>query len=218
MQWRLTSGVPEEDLRRLISVARRRRFSRHEVVFHRDDPADSLHLIQKGRFAVRIMTPLGDQATIAVRGPGDSFGEMALVREGARRSATVAALEDAETFAVYVADFARLRTEHPSVDQVLIAFLAEEVRRQNQLLLEALYVPAERRVLRRLVELSETYADENGVIALTQEELAEMAGTSRATVNRVLREEQQRGTVELRRGKTVVVDPEEFIRRGLSRQ
>ncbi|MDX6439944.1 MAG: family transcriptional regulator, cyclic receptor protein [Gaiellaceae bacterium] len=213
MRWRLLTGVPDEEVRRLLSVARRRRFARHEVVFHREDPADSLHLIVKGRFALRIMTRLGETITIGVRGPGDSFGEMALVGDGAPRSATVAALEEAESFAVYVDDFQRLRREHPAVDQVLIGFLAGEVRRQNELLLEALYVPAERRLLRRLAELNETYADAGGVIQLTQEELAELAGTSRATVNRVLREEQRRGTIELRRGRTIVVDADELARR-----
>lgn len=213
MRWRLVLGVPDEDVRRLLSVARRRRFSRNEVVFHRDDPGDSLHLVVSGRFAVQIMTPLGETATIAIRGPGDSFGEMALVTEGMRRSATVEALEEAETFAVYVADFQRLRKEHPAVNQVLIGFLAEEVRRQNQLLLEALYVPVERRILRRLAELSALYAANESVIPLTQEQLAEMAGTSRATVNKVLREEQARGTVELRRGRTVVLDADELSRR-----
>jgi CRP/FNR family transcriptional regulator, cyclic AMP receptor protein len=206
-------GVPEEELRRLLSIARRRRFSRNEVVFHREDPGDSLHLISKGRFAVRIMTPLGETVTIGIRGPSDSFGEMALVADGRKRSATVHALEEAETFAVYVADFWRLRGEHPSVNQVLIGFLAEELDRQNELLLEALYVPVERRVLRRLAELSTLYAGHDSVIPLTQEQLAEMAGTSRATVNRVLREEQARGTVELRRGRTAVLDPEAIARR-----
>ena len=128
MRWHLTDGVPDEDVRRLLSVARRRRFSRNEVVFHRDDPADSLHLVSSGRFAVRIMTPIGETVTLGIRGPGDSFGEMALVSE-ARRSATVESLEEAETFAVYVADFQRLRKEHPSVDQVLIGFLAEIVQK-----------------------------------------------------------------------------------------
>jgi CRP/FNR family cyclic AMP-dependent transcriptional regulator len=61
-------------------------------------------------------------------------------------------------------------------------------------------------VLRRLAELSALYAVRNSMIPLNQEQLAEMAGTSRATVNRVLREEQARGTVELRRGRTVVLD------------
>jgi CRP/FNR family transcriptional regulator, cyclic AMP receptor protein len=213
MQWRLVTGVPEEEVQRLLAVARRRRFSRNEVVFHLGDPADCLHLVTKGRFAIRIMTPQGENVTIAVRGRGDSFGEMALVGSGMTRSATVAALEEAETFAVYVADFERLRKEHPSVDRVLIAFLASEVRRQNQLLLEALYVPVEQRVLRRLAELADLYGAPDSPIPLTQEQLAEMAGTSRATVNRVLREEEGRGTVELRRGKTVVVDPEAIARR-----
>ena len=61
-------------------------------------------------------------------------------------------------------------------------------------------------MLRRLAELSALYAVRNSIIPLTQEQLAEMAGTSRATVNRVLREEQAHGTVELRRGRTVVLD------------
>lgn len=214
MRWKLTADVPGEDVRLLLSVARRRRFDRHEVVFHRDDPADSLHLIAKGRFAVRIMTPLGETVTVAVRGPGETFGEMALVTEGHRRAATVAALEEAETFAVYQTDFQRLRKQHPAVNEVLIAFLAEEVRRQNERLLEALYVPVERRVLRRLAELHEIYSERDGEIPLTQEVLAELAGTSRATVNQVLRSEQERGTIELRRGKTIVLDAEALARRG----
>jgi CRP/FNR family transcriptional regulator, cyclic AMP receptor protein len=138
---------------------------------------------------------------------------MALVAGGRKRSAPVESLEEVETFAVYVADFWRLRGEHPSVNQVLIGFLAEELDRQNDLLLEALYVPVERRVLRRLAELSALYAGRGSVIPLTQEQLAEMAGTSRATVNRVLREEEVRGTVELRRAKTAVLDSEAIARR-----
>src|SRR5262249_36917200 len=112
MEWRLLRGVPEGEGQRLLQVAPRRTFLRGDVGFHRAAPADSLHLIVKGRFAIRVMTPLADQATIAVRGPGDSFGEMALVGQKARRSATVEALEEAETFCVYEGEFARLRLEH----------------------------------------------------------------------------------------------------------
>jgi len=170
MQWRLLEGVDEEDVRRLLSVSRRRRFGRNEVVFHRDDPGDSLHLIEKGRFAIRIMTPLGDTVTIAVRGPGESFGEMALVGEAPRRSATVVALEQAETLAVYKREFEDLRRNHRSVDEVLFAFLVAEIRMLNERLLEALYIPVERRVLRRLRELTSTAADsqEPAAVPLTQ--------------------------------------------------
>ena len=57
MRFRLLAGIPEAEAQRLLSVARRRRFARGEVVFHRDDPADCLHLVAKGRFAVRVITP-----------------------------------------------------------------------------------------------------------------------------------------------------------------
>jgi CRP-like cAMP-binding protein len=209
MEWRLLDGMPAEDVRQLLAVARRRRFRKGEVVFHRGDPADSLHLISAGRFKVQVLTPLGEPATIAIRGPGDSFGEMAIVGEGTKRAATVEALEDAETFCVVDGEFRRLRREHPGVDQLVIEFLANEVRMLNERLLEALYVSVERRVLRRLVELSALYGVGDGgvVIPLTQEELAGLAGTTRATVNQVLRAEQERGTVRLGRGRTVVPDP-----------
>lgn len=215
MDWDLLAGVPPDDVRALLQIARRRRFDRGEVVFHRDDPADSLHLIQKGRFAVRIAGPVGDVVTVAVRGPGQSFGELALVAAAARRrAATVAALEDGETFAVYEADFERIRQEHPEVDRVLIASLAAEVRLLDERLVEALYVPAERRVLRRLLELAEVYDE---TIPLTQEVIAELAGTSRATVNRVLNEEEKRGTVAVKRGRTTLLDPDALSQRARTR-
>jgi CRP/FNR family transcriptional regulator, cyclic AMP receptor protein len=215
VEWGLLADVPADDVRELLQVARRRTFSRGEVVFHRDDPGDSLHLVVKGRFAIRVMTPLGDTATIAVRGPGESFGEMALVTADSRRTATVDALEPAETRAVYLTDFERIRKTHPSVNQALIAFLVGEVRMLNERLLEALYIPADRRVLRRLVELAELYpgSAEGDVVPLTQEELAQLAGTSRATVNQVLRREEERGTVELKRGRTLVLDREALAKR-----
>lgn len=204
MEWQLFAGVPEEDVRRLLAIARRRTFARNEVVFHRGDPANALHLIAAGRFAVTIITPLGETAMLGVRGPGDAFGELALVSGSAEeRSATVAALEPSETRCVLQDDFARLRREHPQLDAVLAVILAERVRRLSEQVTEAYYLSAEARVLRRLADLAELY---DGTVSLPQEALAELAGTSRATVNRVLREQQQRGMIELRRAKIVVRD------------
>ena len=76
-------------------------------------------------------------------------------------------------------------------------------------------MPADRRVLRRVRDLVSIYGrgSEAVVVPLTQEDIAGLAGTSRATVNRVLREEERRGTVELQRGKTVVLDFDELVRR-----
>jgi CRP-like cAMP-binding protein len=214
MHWQLFGDLPPEEVRRVLTMARRRTFGRGEVVFHEGDPADSLHLIEKGRFAVRVTTPLGETATLAIRGPGEAFGELALVSE-APRSATVAALEPAETHSLYRREFDQLRREHPYVNRILVAVLAASVRRMDELIVEAFYVGAEKRVLRRLRDLAAIYGNgsEQITVPLTQEDLAGLAGTSRATVNRVLRDEESRGTVTLGRGRTVVIDLDTLTRR-----
>ena len=215
MEWALLGGIPEADVQRLLSIARRRTFRRGEVVFHMGDPADTLHLIAAGRFAVRVQTALADVAILTVLGPGQLFGELALLEPDAHRSATVEALEPGETRSVHRPDFEELRRRHPQVSDVLIAILAGQVQRLSRQLLEALYMPADSRVLRRVSELAELYGPGDGevTIPLRQEDLAGLAGTSRATVNRVLREEEGRGTVRLGRGRVVVVDRAALARR-----
>ncbi|HEU5491017.1 MAG TPA: Crp/Fnr family transcriptional regulator [Gaiellaceae bacterium] len=206
MEWPLLADLPADDVRRLLAIARRRAFGKGEVVFHRDDPADSLHLVVRGRFGARVLTPLGDGVLVDVLGPGQSFGELALLLPDARRSATVEALEAGETRSIFRDDFAALQRAHPAVKDVLLRLLAEQLRRSTDRVVEAHYLDAETRVRRRLVELASMYED--CVVPLTQEDIAAMAGTSRATVNRVLREEARLGAVALARGRTTVLDPD----------
>jgi CRP-like cAMP-binding protein len=186
----------------VLSIARRRTFGRREVVFHRGDPADTLHLVHTGRFAVRIQTPLGDTVMLSMVGPDETFGEIALLDGVGPRSATVVSLEKSETRAIHKLDFDALVAKHPNVADILARALALRVRRLSELLLEAHYVPADRRVLRRLAK----FGLEGGVVPLTQEELSNLAGTSRATVNRVVREAQARGELALSRGRIEVLD------------
>ena len=217
MQWTIFDDVPEAEVQRVLSIARRRTFARGEVVFHADDPADTLHLIVKGRFAARVQTAVGDTAILTILGPGELFGEVALLGPEQRRSATLESLEAGETRSIFRDDFEALRREHPGVGEVLIAILVGEVKRLSRHLLEALYVPADKRVLRRLVDLAGLYGDaDTGPVAipLRQEDLAGLAGTSRATVNRVLREEEAKGSVELGRGRMIVLDVPALERRG----
>jgi CRP-like cAMP-binding protein len=209
-------GVAPDEVQLLIQAARRRRFSRNEVVVHRGDPGDSVHLIDKGRFSIQVMSPLGDIVTIGLRGPGDCFGEMALLDDDPRRTATVTALEDAETFSIYRDDFEQLRRQHPEVTEGLFRFLVSEVRMLNERLLEAFYLPVHKRVLRRLNELVAFYpedAEGHPVILLTQEALAGLVGTTRATVNTVLRDEEKRGLIKLGNRRIQVLDPESLAAR-----
>jgi CRP/FNR family transcriptional regulator, cyclic AMP receptor protein len=214
-EFALLQGVAEDDVAELTERARRRRFAAGEVVFHAGDPADTLHLVRSGRFAVRITTEFGATATLNVIGPGGAFGELALLTPQAPRSATVAALEDAETLSIHQLDFDRLRRRRPQTDALLVGVLAQRVRELSEQLVEALHIPADTRVRRRLLDVVGAYgeAEEGAVVPLTQEELASLAGTSRATVNRVLREEQARGTLELSRGRTTLLDPDALAKR-----
>jgi CRP-like cAMP-binding protein len=217
MRWSIFDGVPDAEVQRVLSIARRRTFSRGEVVFHADDPADTLHLIVKGRFAARVQLAVGDTAILTVLGPGELFGEVALLGQEQRRSATIESLEAGETRSILRDDFERLRREHPGASDVMLAILVGEVKRLSRHLLEALYVPADKRVRRRLVELAAVYAGADAgtvAIPLRQEDLAGLAGTSRATVNRVLREEEARGAVALGRGRITVLDVATLERRG----
>jgi CRP-like cAMP-binding protein len=213
----LFRGLPAAELRQLVSVGRRRRFQRGQAVFHRGDPADSLHLVLKGRFAARVVTQRTDSVMVAIHGPGEAFGELALV-DPVPRSTTVTAVETGETLAIGRDDFDRVRREYPEVNEVLVQLLAARVRTASDRLLEAIFVPAETRVLRRLLELVGHYGqgEAETSIPLTQEDIAALAATSRATANRVLRAEQERGTLRLARGRTVVVGPADIARRARS--
>lgn len=210
MTFTILGSLSEADHRRVLASTTRRRFGRREVLFHEDDPGDTLHLIEKGRIVVRITTPVGDIATVDILGRGEAVGMFAVLGEGRRRAATVMTLEPTETLAISRVQFQSLLREHPAIQQFAVDVLCTEIRRLDSLLLEALFAPVEVRVIRRLQRLTLLYGGEAGrgpvEIGLTQQDLGWLAGTSRATVNRVLRELEGTGTVKLSRNRIHVLD------------
>lgn len=192
-------------LARMIS----RSFRKGDTLFNEGDLGDSLHLLVKGRVAVRVWTPGGDVATLTVLGPGAAFGEQALLSADSRRTATVVALETCESKVLARRDFDDLRARHPSVERFLLDAMSEQMRRLTAQVLEALYVSADIRVIRRLRDLVELY-DTGGAsvdIAVRQEDVASMAGTTRPTANRVLKQLEDEGVLTLGRGRIIVLDP-----------
>ncbi|UFS94727.1 Crp/Fnr family transcriptional regulator [Nocardia huaxiensis] len=215
-QFELLDALSPNEQREFIAACTPRRFRRRDIVCHEGDPGDCLHLITTGRLIVRVTTPLGHTATLTILGPGEMFGEQALLSPDARRTATIVAVTDAATLTLNRVQLERLRAEHPQVERFLTNSLAAQVRRLSASVLEALYLPVETRVLRRLSHLARVYGDENGrpaQIRLTQEDLASMAGTTRATANKVLRELEEQGVVRLSRGSVTVLDRARLERR-----
>ena len=125
------------------------------------------------------------------------------------------ALEPCETLSLGRDQFERLRASYPGVNRFLVELLSARVERLNGYLLEALYVPAERRVLRRLVDLCQLYAgdEQHIVIPVTQEILASLAGTTRPTANQVLGRLAASQLVQVSRGQIVVLNRRELHRR-----
>ena len=202
---RLLRGLDEAQRRLLQQRMLRHRYPKGDTVFHAGDTGDTLHMIAKGHVAVRVGTPLGEVATLTILGPGDAFGELALVSPKSLRTASVVALDALETQSLDRRTFNEIRLHDPRMDRMLVSILAAQVERLTDHLLDALYCSAEMRMIRRLRDLTILYGAENGVeIPLTQEDLATMAGTTRPTANRVLRELADAGILELARGRIVV--------------
>jgi CRP-like cAMP-binding protein len=195
-------GRAERDA--LLAKCVRRRFARRQALFHFGDPSNGMYVVAAGRVVVRISTPTGEEASLTVIGPGQSVGEQSLLVDGGRRSASAVALEPVETLFLSRQAFLELRAQDAGFDQVMLRLLASRVVRLTDQLVEALFVPATTRVLRRVVDAAALYGD--GTIPLTQEELAAMAGSTRNTANRVLRAAQDADLLEVKRGRITVLN------------
>src|SRR5215831_14841539 len=215
MDWPVLASLPAEDRRRLVARLRRHAYRRDEVIFHQGDPADTLHLIAAGHVSVRVTLPGGEFVTVALSGPGEAFGELALVGGPRPRGATVIALDPCETLSLSRDQFEHLLESYPGVNRFLLELLARRIEKLNVYWLEALYVPADRRVLRRLLDLCQLYGGDGQhiVIPVTQEMLASLAGTTRPTANQVLGRLAASQLVEVGRGQIAVLNRRELQRR-----
>jgi CRP/FNR family cyclic AMP-dependent transcriptional regulator len=214
-QPRLLQGLPPDEHRRLIERAKVRSYGAGEIVFQEGDPADSFHVVLDGRLALTVTSADGRELTAAIIERDEIFGEFALLAPEGHRRATVRALEPVETLVIYRRDFDHLRQRHRAFSDLLVDMLTLRVLGMSVQLEEALYLPVQTRILRRLVELARSYGGgrEPAVIPLTQEDIAGLAGTARATVNRILRAERSRGTVSLEKRRITVLDMDSLVKR-----
>ena len=201
--------IGERERLALMQAAVRRRFSPGEIVFHEGDPGDSLHIVTGGVFIARSSSTLGAMIAVNVFREGNVFGELVLLTDNARRSATVVSLYAGATLMISRSAFDALRSRDANVDRFLVSVLAERNRALTAHLVELLFTPVEQRVYRRLLAFDDALATGRNAdwLRLSQSDLATLAGTTRSTVSRALRRAEQRGLIELRRGRVRIVDP-----------
>jgi CRP-like cAMP-binding protein len=204
MELSLLASLDPSQREKVLGRCVHRRYRRRQVIFHHGDLSDGMHLIVTGRVMIRVSTPLGEEACLTLSGPGESVGEQSVLLQGDRRSASAVAVDPVETMFLSGRAFTDLRREDAALDRVIIEVLRNRVLRLTNQLVEALFVPATTRVLRRVADAAALYGE--GAIPLTQEEIASLAGCTRPTVNRALRSAENAGMVDLARRRIRVLD------------
>ncbi len=213
--WKILAGLDPAVSLAVLQSTTRHRYRKNDVVFSEGEEGDALHLVEHGRAAVRVSTPEGDCATMKVIGPGSFFGEQALLGSNRRRMATVVALESLETLTLRRQDFDRLRSQHSTVETVLVEALSQRVSELTDRLMEAYFLNVEQRLCRRLLEIGDVYAADNGIVSvpLTQQELAYLTGTSRPTMNVALHNLEREAILSVKRGRVELLDRPALERR-----
>lgn len=186
----LFAGLDAEALRELAAVMKRRSFRAGEIIFHRDDPGQVLYVLREGKVKIYLTSQDGQEVALAIFGPGDYFGELALL-DGQPRSASAIAIEPAETFALQRNDFINAVMHHPRIAVQVMNVLSRRLRQTDAMVEDLLFLDVHGRVAKKLLELAELHGTRtpDGIridMRITQGELAAMVGASRESVNKVM--------------------------------
>jgi CRP/FNR family cyclic AMP-dependent transcriptional regulator len=210
---RLFAGLDERTMDLLTAALRTRRYRRDEVIFHVDDPGDSLFVVVNG--SVKITLPADDgtePAILTTIGRGGFFGELALL-DGAPRSATAIAMDAVESLVLRRDAFDRLVDTEPGLRRALLATLATEIRRLTAQVEDLHFLDLPGRLARHLLRTMgrDEHGPEVGEVRLpwpyTQGELAGMIGGSRQSVNRLLADFVAQGLLRFEGDDLVIPDP-----------
>lgn len=193
-------------------VLRTRRFRRGETIFHQDDPGDALFIVASGSVKVVLPSDEGaEPAIVAILSRGEFFGELALL-DGAPHSATVVAVEPAETLVLHRDAFLELVDLDAGLRRALLASLAAEIRRLTGHVEDLHFLDLPGRLASRILRLAANAGATSGEARIawpyTQSELAGMIGGSRQSVNRLLADLSEQGLVRLERDHLVIADLE----------
>jgi CRP/FNR family cyclic AMP-dependent transcriptional regulator len=205
------SSLAAPELESLLEITTTRRVATKEVLFHKGDPGNQLYGVLSGRLKVMASSRDGREVLFSVSGPGDVIGEIALI-DSNPRSATVVGLEDSELLTLHRRDFLPFIERNPLVAIHLASVMAKRVRDLSQSAEDAQFMPLALRMAKRLVRLGEAYSPHpaNGGekidIRLSQQDLADLVGTSRESINKQLRAWEEQGLLSLRRGHIDILD------------
>jgi CRP/FNR family transcriptional regulator len=210
----LFAGLEEGELERFSQVAVPRSFPAGTRVFHEGDSSDACYIVREGSFRVTREHSDGRAITLATLGPGEIFGELAML-DGDTRSASAESITDGTLLALPANDVRSLLGRNPEIALKLVAGLVRRLRAANMRLSRQSFQTVPSRVAGILAQLSREGQDNKDgdgemqevTIRMNQTDLAQLAGTSRESVSRFLAELERAGVVRSGRGRVTVLQP-----------
>jgi CRP-like cAMP-binding protein len=213
----LFAALDEETAGQLLESMDRIHLNRGETVFHEGDPGDSLYIILSGKVKLGRSSADGRESLLSVLGPGEMFGELSVFDPGPRLSSATA-VSETELVSLGHTQLRAFLQEHPEVPMQMLSGLAHRLRRTNEDLSDLVFTDVPGRVAKALLDLSARFGTrtDKGVLVkhdLTQEELAQLVGASRETVNKALADFASRGWIVLGAKQVTLIDLERLRRR-----
>jgi CRP/FNR family transcriptional regulator, cyclic AMP receptor protein len=212
----LFQGLSEDAAEPVASSLEIVTLPRGRVVFNEGESGDSLYVVLSGKIKLSRRAPDGRENVLAVMGPSDQFGELSVFDPGPR-TATATAVTDVRLAKMPNNMLRPWITAHPEIGEQLLRVLARRLRRTNDSVADLIFTDVPGRVAKALLQMADRFGsrESDGLRVkhdLTQEELAQLVGASRETVNKALADFVHRGWIQLQ-GKSVVVLDEDRLRR-----
>ncbi len=210
----LFSSLDEKELDLLLGATTTKQLKAKETLFRKGDPGNQLYGILTGSLKVMATGADGKDVLFTLMGPGEVIGEISIL-DGGERSASAAAVEATELLTLHRRELIPFLERHPLATIGLASVLAARVRRLSERAEDRQTMPLPGRMAKRLIALSEQYGKYPIVggpveIRLPQQDLADLVGTTRESVNKLLRAWEEQGIVELGRGRVVLKRPEDL--------
>ncbi|WP_441963811.1 cAMP-activated global transcriptional regulator CRP [Mycolicibacterium houstonense] len=210
-------GVSPDAVAALVRQLEPVTLRRGEVAFAEGEPGDTLYIITAGKVKIGRKSADGRDSLITLMGPSDMFGELAIFDPGPRTS-TVTALTEVKAVTMSRSVLRGWIADRPEIAEQLLRVLARRLRRTNDNLSDLIFTDVPGRVAKQLLYLAQRFGSRDGTALrvdheLTQEEIAQLVGSSRETVNKALSDFAQRGWIRVQ-GRSILIDnPERLAKR-----
>jgi CRP-like cAMP-binding protein len=213
----LFARLEDEAARALSSAMGTIQLNKGQVLFREGDLEDRLYIVVSGKIKLGRSGSAGRENLLAVLGPGQMFGELSAFDPGPR-SSTATAVTASEVRTLEHEELMGWLTGRPEVAQSLLGQMAARLRRANDVVADLVFSDVPGRVAKQLLELAKRFGDraDDGIHVhhdLTQEELAQLVGASRETVNKALADFAARGWIRLEPRSVTILDVERVQRR-----